>query len=84
MEKKPYRDARWRDNPCAITAQCGYCKHFKRGTVSCKAFPRIPNDILGNYVIHDHPVEGDHGILFEPIDPNGPKPEKRKKLMPYD
>ncbi|MDO4314652.1 MAG: hypothetical protein Q4C45_02665 [Oscillospiraceae bacterium] len=84
MKKKPFSDARWWDNPCAVTSQCGYCKHYKIGTLSCKAFERIPKDILGNYVIHDHPVEGDHGILFEPTDPNVPKVKQRKKVMPYD
>lgn len=80
MEKKPFSDARWWDNPHPIVSQCGYCKHFKRGTLSCKAFELIPKDLLSNYKLHDHPIEGDHGIRFEPIDPNGPKPQKRKKL----
>lgn len=84
MEKKPYSDPRWWDNPQPIIVQCGLCKHYKRGTRSCKAFNYIPHDIFGNYEIHDHPIEGDHGFRFDPIDPNGPKPKKCKKVMPYD
>lgn len=84
MEKKPYSDSRWRDNPCPIMTQCGKCRHFKRGTISCKAFTEIPNDILANYEIHDHPIDGDQGFQFEPIDPSAPRPVQRKKAMPYD
>lgn len=84
MEKKLYSDSRWWDNPHPIAAQCGNCKHFKRGTISCKAFVKIPKDILANYEIHDHPIDGDHGFQFEPIDPSAPKPVQRKKVMPYD
>ncbi len=45
---------------------CGNCTHYQ-GKQSCTAFPAgIPNDIFLGKVIHDHPVPGDHGILFEP------------------
>ena len=84
MEKKPYSDPRWWDNPHPIMTQCGICKHFKRGTTGCKAFARIPKDVLANYELHDHPIDGDHGFQFEPIDPSAPRPVQRKKVMPYD
>ncbi len=88
MTKKPYSDARWRDNPMPRTPFCGYCKHFigiVDGHVSCKAFDKIPRDIMNDYIVHDHPMEGDHGYQFEPKDPdNAPKLTPRKKVMPYD
>ncbi len=84
MGKKPYSDSRWWDNPHPIMTQCGTCKHFKRGTISCKAFSKIPKDILANYILHDHPIDGDRGFQYEPIDPGAPKPVQRKKAMPYD
>ena len=49
MNKKPYSDARWRDNPMPRTPYCGYCKHFiglVDGHLSCKAFDKIPRDIM--------------------------------------
>ena len=50
-----------------IEAQCNFCKHLKRGTVTCIAFPeRIPDQILSNQWDHTSPIEGDHGIQFEP------------------
>lgn len=83
-EKQLFSAERWRVDSGTIFSQCNNCKHLKRGTHSCKAFARIPDDIIKNYVIHDHPVEGDHGIYFDPIDPNVPKAKRRRKLMPYD
>ncbi len=42
---------------------------------SCKAFPRgIPGDVWTGDVRHDRPVEGDNGIRFEAVDPNGETP----------
>ncbi len=84
MGKKPYSDPRWWDNPCPITSQCGTCKHFKLGTTSCKAFDKIPKDILANHELHDHPIDGDHGLQYDPIDPDAPRPVRLKKVMPYD
>lgn len=65
MEKRPYSDRRWRDNPGFITAKCGKCKHFNLGTLSCKGFERIPDEILTNKVFHDHAIAGDHGYRYE-------------------
>jgi hypothetical protein len=49
--------------------QCHSCVHWKKGTLTCEAFPDdppgIPDAILTNEVIHDHDVEGDHGIHYE-------------------
>lgn len=83
-EKKLFSAERWRVDSGTIFSQCNNCKHLKRGTLSCAAFERIPRDILVNYELHDHPIEGDHGIIFEPIDPNAPKAKQNKKVMPYD
>ena len=42
---------------------------------SCAAFPHgIPVDIWTGDVRHDRPVEGDGGIRFEPVDPDGETP----------
>lgn len=87
MEKKPYSDARWWDNPMPHTPQCGKCKNYIGyidGLLCCKAFDSIPRDIVLDYVLHDHPIDGDKGFRFEPIDPSAPKPVQRKKVMPYD
>lgn len=55
-----------------VVSQCFSCKHFDRPWV-CKAFPdRIPIEVIENEVDHRKPVEGDHGIRFEPIDPGKP------------
>lgn len=86
-EKKLFSAERWRVDSGTIFSQCNNCKHFRcldEETLSCDAFEHIPNDIISNYVIHDHPIEGDHGIFFEPVDPNVPKVKQRKKVMPYD
>lgn len=87
MSKKAYSAPRWWDNPMPIFPQCNTCKNYigyKDGVICCKAFSKIPKDILNNYELHNHPIEGDHGIIFEPIDPNAPKVKQRKKVMPYD
>lgn len=88
MTKQLYSDSRWWDNPKPRTPVCCTCKHYigvVDGHVSCKAFSKIPKDIRNDYVIHDHPIEGDHGFQYEPEDSkNVPKLIPRKKLMPYD
>ena len=89
MEKKKYSDPRWWDNPMPRIPHCGYCKHYVGivdGRVSCKAFKQIPKDIMKDHVVHDHPIEGDHGYRWEPRDPET-APKKltpRKKVMDYD
>lgn len=81
---KSYSARRWHDNPGFVMAQCSTCRNFKLGTTSCKAFAKIPRDILLNYELHDHPIDGDRGFRYEPKDHNAPKPVQRKKVMPYD
>ena len=89
MAKKKFSDPRWWDDPMFRTPYCGYCKHFipsVDGKIRCKAFERIPHDIINDYVVHDHPIEGDHGYRWEPRDPET-APKKltpRKKVMDYD
>lgn len=53
------------------TPMCAICKHMTqhRG-VGCRAFPGgIPLAILHNHKDHRKPVEGDHGLQFEQIEP---------------
>ncbi len=52
-----------------IVPQCYSCKNYRIGTLECLAYPKgIPIGILTNEIKHDHPVPGDHGIMFEPED----------------
>lgn len=54
--------------------QCVRCKHFKLEPPpdgigsACKAFKRIPREILEGKHDHRLPFPGDNGIRFEPID----------------
>lgn len=51
--------------------QCVWCKHLSdespadRIGSKCKAFPRIPHEILSGLHDHKFPFPGDGGILFE-------------------
>jgi hypothetical protein len=55
-------------------SQCFRCKHYNEANTAdlypnCKAYPeRIPIDVFDNKVLHTKPLDGDHGIQFEPID----------------
>ena len=59
------------DETFYIPPMCFSCVHYTgdNATIAgsnCKAFPdQIPNAILLGYVIHDKPIDGDHGIQFE-------------------
>lgn len=65
MEKKPYSDPRWWDNPKPKGTQCNSCKHFY-GFRKCKAFPDgIPRELSTSKFTHKKPYEGDHGIRYE-------------------
>lgn len=49
---------------------CAECKHFvmDKGNWHCAAFPDgIPDEILSSANDHRQPVEGDHGVQFEPL-----------------
>lgn len=39
----------------------------------CSAFNRIPDDIYEMRTLHDKPIKGDHGFLFEVADGIEPK-----------
>lgn len=54
---------------------CIYCKYFEgterwdwNNKPTCKAFKpqQIPDKILAMEDKHLHPIEGDHGLMFEP------------------
>lgn len=45
MEKKPYSDSRWRDNPQLITSQCSFCLHW-HGFGKCDKLGIVSQDIL--------------------------------------
>jgi hypothetical protein len=57
-----------------ILSQClSYCRHYHQKNLrldpnpTCDAFPNgIPDAIFNTEIIHDHPIEGDNGIQFEP------------------
>lgn len=44
--------------------QCNSCKHYIK-TRSCKAFDRIPSDILTGRHDHRKPYPGDGGVLYD-------------------
>ncbi len=55
--------------PKNMVTQCNICKHKKKFSATCRAFPqRIPNAILSSDHDHTKPYPGDHGIRFEPVD----------------
>ncbi len=48
---------------------CAYCKHRIDRTARCDAFPDgIPFLVLSGQIAHTRPIDGDHGIRFEPAD----------------
>lgn len=54
---------------------CASCRHLREGDrLTCDAFlDGIPETILGNRVDHRQPVEGDHGIRYEPVADGDPQ-----------
>lgn len=48
-------------------SQCVFCKHKQSGT-KCKAFERIPNEILNNEFDHRIEYPNDNNIQFEAND----------------
>lgn len=55
-----------------VDPQCYYCKHFHladKQKNACDAFPDgIPGGVFLNLLDHRKPIDGDHGIQFEPKD----------------
>ena len=53
---------------------CRNCRHFdflSRVRLRCDAFPDgIPLAIYNGAVPHDAPIEGDHGVVFDPMRPD--------------
>ena len=49
------------------TPICNKCKHYIDG-ITCKAFKKIPDEILDVKNNHNKPFKGDNGIQFEPIE----------------
>ena len=46
---------------------CNDCKHLWKHGCKCDAFPdEIPVDVLIGDRDHRFPIDGDHGIQFEP------------------
>ncbi len=56
----------------AVRPICTVCRHYDRENdeaLTCSAFPDgIPDPIIDSVVDHRQPVEGDHGIRFQPAD----------------
>jgi hypothetical protein len=47
---------------------CNNCKHWNKGTLSCKAFSRIPKEILSGYNDHSKPLlSQDNDFVFEAL-----------------
>ena len=50
---------------------CNDCKHKWLHEIKCDAFPDgIPDDVLCCDLDHRKPIDGDHGIQFEPKENN--------------
>jgi hypothetical protein len=59
---------------------CPFCKHTGIDKTRCAAFPDgIPTEIKLTRVNHRKPVEGDHGIRFEP---DGAMPDWINQVWP--
>lgn len=54
----------------STSGQCIGCKHYTMMS-TCEAFPnKIPYEIISGHFIHTEPYPGDHGIMYDPIDPD--------------
>lgn len=57
----------WHPGDLVPVGICNGCKHLRAD--GCDAFPwGIPRPIRNGDVDHRHPVEGDNGIQFEPLE----------------
>lgn len=52
-----------------LSVQCTWCRNNNTTKDRvCKAFPfGIPDDIWLNETKHDHPIDGDNGIVYDSI-----------------
>lgn len=59
-----------------VEPQCLACKHWDpESPMVCAAFPDgIPQEIIDGQADHDEPVDGDHGIQFEPSEDSRANP----------
>jgi hypothetical protein len=84
MREKMERTQHGGERITQMLPQCFNCKHFHTEGDKCDAYPterlyncdafpdpkrEIPGDLLSNMVLHTTPYAGDHGILYDPIDP---------------
>jgi hypothetical protein len=47
---------------------CNNCKHWNKGTLSCKAFSTIPTEILAGFNDHSSPLlSQDNDFVFESL-----------------
>jgi hypothetical protein len=50
---------------------CRYFDFENRVTFTCRAFPEgIPHEITHNEADHRREYKGDHGLRYDPIDPD--------------
>lgn len=63
--------------------ECLKCRHYG-ANLTCLAFPAgIPEDIIGQRILHRDPIPGDGGIQFEELTKAGPEgaSNKRARLL---
>lgn len=51
--------------PLKVLTPCATCAHRNADGFSCKAFARIPQEILLGKNDHRVPVAGDNGIVYQ-------------------
>lgn len=69
-ERKKKNETRFTAEALEVsTSQCHSCKHWKKGTLTCKAYPDgIPVGFFTGEYDHTKTYPGDHGILYEPME----------------
>lgn len=69
MATKPKQSDKFMHEGEVSSPQCHGCKNWKKGTLTCKAFPDgIPQGILINAIDHTKHIKGDNGIKFEAVE----------------
>ncbi len=62
-----YEDKRWYADVGGKVVMCSHCRHRKKGSVKCTAFPNgIPRNLMLRGE-HNTPFPGDNGIRYEPM-----------------